>query len=189
MSTSKFRGAAFGPLLAVAGALLSAACSEPKTAADAVPVGTSRAMGGTTYRFSLAESPDVKKKVEDTCAAKTPEDEKAKADCVQLAAKVSAGEGMRFVRPANAAKWTWLAFGTDKDGKELVYNQFAFSILRGDDPGKLSIRPEGQDRGLKALNPLPTEIIFDMPNDATVILFDPNRGKLVFKKEAPPPAQ
>jgi cytochrome P450 len=181
MRMSKLGVISWGPLVAIASASWSAACGPPRP--PVVPVGPTRALADTTYYVSVNDSPDLKKKIDDDCAQKHADDPNAKAGCVQTMAKVSAGEGMRFVKGANS-KWMWVNFGTDAAGKELVYHQITFSIVPENNPSKLTVKPEGTDTGSKAAGTLPTDIVFDLPDDFTVLLFDPNGGtKVVYKRK------
>ncbi|HEU4536136.1 MAG TPA: hypothetical protein VFS00_18555 [Polyangiaceae bacterium] len=178
----KLGGAFFGPALALVGASLVSACGEPKTAAN-VHVGSSKIVGNTNYWLSLNDSPDIKKKLDEGCAEKAAGDEKAKNDCVAGAMSIAGNEGMRFEKAPGAKQWTYLYFRKVEDGTELVYNRLGFNIVRGDDPAKLTIRPTGQDTGTRPKQNLSSEIVFDMPDEATIILFDPNGSRTVFKKK------
>jgi hypothetical protein len=148
----------------------------PKKAAKEVVL-----VEGATYMFSLGDSADAKKMAEDECGKKN-KDEKKKEDCVQKAMGAAAGEGIRFEKNKDG-KWTWVAFGKDKGDKEVVYNKVAFNVAGGDDPNKLTVTPEGKDEGKKALKPLPKEMVFEVPDESTVVMNDAKRGKLVFKKK------
>jgi hypothetical protein len=182
MTMPKLGGAFFGPALALVGASLLTGCGEPKTAAD-VHVGSSKIIGNTTYWLSINDSPDIKKRLADGCAEKAAGDAKAQSDCVTGALAISANEGMRFEKVAGAKQWTYLFFRKLEEGKEHVYNRLAFNIVRGDDPGKLTIRPAGQDTGTRPNQNLSSEIVFDMPDDSTIVLLDPNGVRTVFKKK------
>src|SRR5687768_15662858 len=113
MTMPKLRGASWGPFLAAAA--LTAGCTPAKSAADVERIGSTKAFGNATYYVSIKDSPDLKKKIDDSCAQKHAEDPNARASCVQTATKVSAGEGMRFVKGADN-RWSWVNFGTDANG-------------------------------------------------------------------------
>ncbi|MCU0686152.1 MAG: tetratricopeptide repeat protein [Polyangiaceae bacterium] len=156
--------------------------ARPAAAAAAptprVSIGSSRAVGGKTYGFSLDDSPVAKKKAEDECAAKTKEGARRER-CVRQAMAASVGDGIRFEK-TRGGKWAWVAFGTTRDGKRVVYNRVVFSEIGNSHQYKLVIKPES-DTGQKPIAQLPREMVIETPDESTIVLVDPTRGDLVFK--------
>jgi hypothetical protein len=125
---------------------------------------------GNTFMFSLADSPDAKKLVDESCKkAKKPE------DCAKEAETSAAGEGIRFEGGA------WISFGTEK-GKEVVYNKVKYKIASESDD-KLTLTPDGKDEGKKPMKALPKEMVIEVVDESTVAMSDPKKGRLVFKKK------
>ncbi|MBL8721037.1 MAG: hypothetical protein JNL79_33945, partial [Myxococcales bacterium] len=45
------------------------------------------------------------------------------------------------------------------------------------------LTPEGKDEGKKAMKTLPKEVVLEVPDESTVIMTDPKKGKLTYKKK------
>jgi len=137
--------------------------------------------GGTmTYVFSLADSPDAKKAADEGCAKKAGKDDKKLEACKKEVETTAADEGIRFEKD-DKGDWYWVSFGKEKD-KEVVYNKV--KIKAGEDaPGKLVIMPEGKDSGKKPMKTMPKEMVVEVPDDTTVVIADPKKGKVVYKKK------
>jgi hypothetical protein len=136
--------------------------------------------GGGTFMFSLADSADAKKASDDACAKKGGKNEKKVQACKDDAATAAAGEGVRFEKD-DKGKWFWVSFGTEK-GKEVIYNKVEFSIA-SDSDGKVTLTPAGKDMGKKPMKALPKEVVVEIPDESTVSMTDPKKGKLVYKKK------
>lgn len=143
---------------------------EPKPAPKEKKKAPREVIEGATYMFSLADSPDAQKLVDEGCK------KAKKADvCKKDAETSAAGEGIRF------ENGTWISFGTEK-GKEVVYNKVKYKIAKeGDD--KLTLTPDGKDEGTRPMKTLPTELVVEVPDESTVAMSDPKKGRLVFKKK------
>jgi hypothetical protein len=131
--------------------------------------------GGSTWMFSLADSADAKKFHQDACEKKSKKPEKVEA-CMKAVAEEGAKEGIRFDKDEKGA-WWYVAFGQDKKGKEVVQHKMAFKIV-SESPEKLTVAPDG-----KAPKDAPKELAIESPDENTVVLPDPKKGKLVFKKK------
>lgn len=137
---------------------------------------------GGTWAFSLADSPDAKKAVDDGCAKKAKGDAKKQDACVADAQKAADGEGFRYEKD-DKDNWWWVSFTTTK-GKEVIVNKVMFKIATdGDVGGSAIVKPEGKDKGKKPMAKLPAEITIDMPDEGTTVMTDPKKGKLTFKKK------
>lgn len=135
---------------------------------------------GAVFMFSLADSPDAKKLADETCEKSAKKDEKKLEACKKDAETAAAGEGIRFEKD-DKGDWWWISFGKEKD-KEVVYNKVKFKIaLEADE--KLTLAPEGKDAGKKPMKTLPKEVVVDVPDESTVVMSDPKKGKLIFKKK------
>jgi len=134
--------------------------------------------GGTTFMFSLADSPDAKKAADEKCAK--IKDEKKKEACGKDVETAAAGEGIRFEKD-DKGDWWWVSFGKEKD-KEVIYSKVKFKIA-SETADKITLTPEGKDTGKKPMKTLPKEMVLDVPDESTVAMSDPGKGKLVFKKK------
>lgn len=135
---------------------------------------------GAVFMFSLADSADAKKLADEDCAKKAKKDDKKLESCKKDAESAASGEGMRFEKDAKG-DWWWISFGKEKD-KEVVYNKVKFKIAN-ESEGKLTLTPEGKDEGKKPMKTLPKEVVVDVPDESTVAMSDPKKGKLIFKKK------
>jgi type IV secretory pathway VirB10-like protein len=135
---------------------------------------------GSTYMFSLADSPDAKKAADDKCDKTAKKDEKKLEACKKDAETAAAGEGIRFEKD-DKGDWSWVSFGKEKD-KEAIYNKVKFKVA-GETEGKVTLTPEGKDTGKKPMKTLPKEMVLEVPDESTVVMSDPAKGKLVFKKK------
>ncbi len=136
--------------------------------------------GGATFMFSLADSADAKKLVDDDCGKKAKKDDKKLESCKKDAETAASVEGIRFEKD-DKGEWWWVSFGKEKD-KEVVFNKVHFKIA-SDDATKVTLTPEGKDAGKKAMKTLPKEMVLEVPDESTVTMTDPKKGKLVYKKK------
>ncbi|MBI2395767.1 MAG: hypothetical protein HYV09_39750 [Deltaproteobacteria bacterium] len=135
---------------------------------------------GAVFMFSLADSEGAKKAVDEDCGKKAKKDDKKLESCKKDAEAAGANEGIRFEKD-DKGDWYWVSFGKEKD-KEVVYNKVKFTV--GDEAeGKLTLKPEGKDQGKKAMKTLPKEVVLEVPDESTVVMQDPKKGKLVYKKK------
>jgi hypothetical protein len=143
-----------------------------------VPSPTEIVTAGGTFMFSFADS-DVKAKTEEDCSKKSKGDEDKTAACVQKVADAGAKEGIRFEKDEED-NWWWVSFG-EAAGKEQIFNKVKFTI-GGEEGRTLTLKPEGKDLGKKPMRKLPEEVTLDVPDESTVVMTDPKKGKLVYKK-------
>ena len=141
--------------------------------------------GGSTFMFSLDDSADAKKMHGDDCAKKSKKQDKVDA-CMKDVAATAAKEGIRFEKDDKGA-WWYVSFGADAKGKEVVHNKIAFKITKEED-GKLTTAPEGKDAGKSPMKTLPKEVVVEVPDENTIAMTDPKKGRLVFKKKLDFPA-
>lgn len=135
---------------------------------------------GATFAFSLEGSPDAKKMHTEACEKKSKKDEKKLEACMKDVEASAGAEGVRFEKDDKGDLW-WVSFGQEK-GKEVVFNKVKVKVASEADD-KLVLTPEGKDEGKKPMKPLPAEVVVEVPDESTVVMSDPKKGKLVFKKK------
>jgi hypothetical protein len=159
-----------------------AAEAEPAAPAEppqpVIPSPTEVVTAGGTFMFAFADS-DVKHATEEDCSKKSKGDEEKTAACVQKVADAGAKEGIRFEKDEEG-NWWWVSFG-EAQGKEQIFNKVKFTIA-SEDGRTLKLKPEGKDLGKKPMKKLPEEVVIEVPDDSTVVMTDPKKGKLVYKK-------
>ena len=75
--------------------------------------------------------------------------------------------------------------GKEKD-KEVVYNKVQFKI-KDEAADKLTVTPEGKDTGKKPMKFATDQTMtVEVPDESTVVINDPKKGKLVYKKKLGP---
>ncbi len=137
--------------------------------------------GGGTWAFSLADSADAKAKAEEGCKKKSKDAAKQEA-CLKDIEKAASEEGFRYEKD-DKGNWWWVSFASEK-GKEVVVNKLMFKIESdGEVGGSAKLKPEGKDMGKKPMAKLPPEVVIEVPDDSTMIMTDPKKGKLTFKKK------
>jgi hypothetical protein len=155
----------------------AAATSEPapppkKTAKEIVT-------SGATFMVSFADS-DMKTKATADCEKKNPKKEPEKIDkCMKDAEALVAKQGCRYEKD-DKGNWWMIAFDSPKD-KEVILSKIQFKIA-SDAPDKLTVTPEGKDVGTKPMNPLPKEVVIDVPDENTIAMAHPKAGRVVYKK-------
>ena len=138
-------------------------------------------MGGGTFMFSLADSPDAKKMHADECAKKSKKQEKIDA-CMKDVDATASVEGIRHEKDDKGV-WHYVSFGKEKD-KEVVYNNIPFKIVKDED-GKVTVAPDGKDTGKRPFpaKAMPKEVVLEIPDENTIVMNDPKKGRLVYKKK------
>jgi hypothetical protein len=134
--------------------------------------------GGGTFMFSLADSADAKKLASDDCEKKSKKDAKKLEACMKDVETAGAGEGVRFEKGDKGITWT--SFGKEKD-KEVIYVKSGVKIAKSD-ATTATLTPEGKAEGKMAAK-APKEMTIEIPDESTVIVTDPKKGKLVYKKK------
>ncbi|HMR10640.1 MAG TPA: hypothetical protein PKA88_32910 [Polyangiaceae bacterium] len=154
--------------------------AEPEEAPPPPPVPTATEVvtAGSTFMFSFADS-DVKQATEEACEKSSKKDEAKMEACVAKVADAGAKEGIRFEKDEEGG-WWWVSFG-DAKGKEQIFNKVKFTIA-GEEGRTLKLKPEGKDAGKRPMKKLPEEVVIEVPDETTVIMTDPKKGKLVYKK-------
>jgi hypothetical protein len=161
-----------------------AATTPPEPAAEAPPPAPARKPAkdivtnrGAVFMLSFADS-DIKQAKTEECAKKAKNDEKKTEECLTKAEGEAANEGVRFEQD-DKGNWWWVAF-VKKGDKETVNNKVQFKI-KSEAEDKLTLATEGKDQGKKPLKALPAELVIEVPDEKTVVITDPVRGRLVYK--------
>ena len=84
-----------------------------------------------------------------------------------------------FSAQDDKGNWWWVAFAKKGD-KETINNKVQFKI-KSEAEDKLTLATEGKDQGKKPLKNLPAELVIEVPDEHTVVITDPVRGRLVYK--------
>lgn len=134
--------------------------------------------GGGTFMFSLADSADAKKMHDEECAKKAKKDEKKLEACKKDGETAAAGEGVTFAKGEKGLAFT--SFGKEKD-KQVDYLKGTLKVTK-DDKAMVEVAPEGKFEGKQAKT-APKAMTIEVTDDNTVVLTDPKKGKLVYKKK------
>ena len=132
---------------------------------------------GWDFTLDFANS-DLKAKAEEDCKKKAKEDEKKLTDCMSKAEADAANDRIKFAKD-DKDNWWFVSLGKQK-GKEVIYNKVQVKVA-SEEVGKLVLTPEGKDAGKKPMKKLPAELVFEMPDEYSVILNHPDQGKLVYR--------
>ena len=161
-----------------------AATTPPEPAAEAPPPAPARKPAkdvvtnrGAVFMLSFADS-DIKQAKTEECAKKAKNDEKKTEECLTKAEGEAANEGVRFEQD-DKGNWWWISF-VKKGDKETINNKVQFKI-KSEAEDKLTLATEGKDQGKKPLKNLPAELMIEVPDERTVVINDPVRGRLVYK--------
>ncbi len=134
---------------------------------------------GSTFMFVLADSDAMQAKTAE-CEKKSKGNEDKLAECIKAAEDIAAKEGIRFEQ-AEDESWWWVSFG-DAKGKEVIYNKVQFEIA-SDAEASITLTPKGKDMGKKPMKKLPPEVVLEAPDEKTIVMSDPAKGKLVYRMQ------
>ncbi len=130
---------------------------------------------GTAFVLNIGES-DIGKKIDEKCAKQAGDDIAKKSNCRSKAINSMDREGFLFEQKNGA--WWYVRFGIIK-GAKAEFNKVQIEV--GEPQGnKLTIKTSGQDKASRRRGTVPKELEFEVPDEYTIILHDPKRGKLVF---------
>jgi hypothetical protein len=168
--------------LALLAPLVLAACAsaaEPSAAPVRGAIDTLRA--GGTYAFVLDES-DPGTNLHASCAAEHPGDATGAAACYDAIRQVAAHEGIRFSVDA-AGRLVWTSYGVE-EGKPATYVEVALETSL-DKEGIVAARQMERPHGLQVdAHGFPADAVlrFQVIDAETVVMPDPHKGKLVFRR-------
>ena len=127
-----------------------------------------------TYMLNFPES-EVGKSAQEAC-------EEAGGDlgevtaCVQKARAKIPIESLRFVKKGN--EYWWITLNRYK-GNLLKWHIIQFQV--GEEKTDwVALRPLGKDKGIAPMTRIPHKLEIELPNDFSIVLKDPEYGKLAF---------
>jgi hypothetical protein len=138
---------------------------------------------GGIFRISFADSPGVKKTETDECTKASKGDAQKLAACLKDAEYVVSAEGMQLHKLPEF--FSLVYFWTTKEAKDSYLHVTA----------RLRIAKDGGDRVTFDVEPtktsgtspekkvLPPQMVIAVADADTLVMEDPTRGKLVFKRE------
>jgi hypothetical protein len=132
---------------------------------------------GTVFLLNHRAS-DIGKKAEEGCEKKSGGDVAKKADCLSKAINKMDREGFMFDED-EAGKWWYIRIGIVKGAKVELNKVLAEA---GEPSGKhITIKTTGPDKTARKKGVVPATLEFDVPDEYTIILADPDRGSMVFE--------
>jgi hypothetical protein len=124
------------------------------------------------------EKSDMGIKAEETCKKKSGEDVAKQANCVSKALSKMVREGIAFEEDDDG-KWWYIRFGVEK-GVQVEYNRVQVEV--GEPQGRnITLTTTGQDKAKRRKGTVPKELVFEVPDEYTVVMQDPARGRLEFE--------
>ena len=131
---------------------------------------------GTSFIHSFKKS-EAGEKAEERCEKASGDDSEKKAKCLAKATPKTTS-GIRFVKGPEG-NWWFVRFEV-KNKKPVEYNriQAEFGEESG---GKITIKTSGPDKGRGGKGSVPASFEIEVPDDYTVIIQEPGRGKTVYE--------
>ncbi len=121
------------------------------------------------------DASDAGKVAKENCEA-TGEDRSEISACVQKARSKVPIESERFVK--KGAEYWWITFNRYK-GNLLKWHIIQFQV--GEEKSDwVALKPLGKDKGLAPMPRVPRTLEIELPNDFSIVLNDPEFGKLIF---------
>jgi hypothetical protein len=133
---------------------------------------------GTLFLVDFTKS-DPGIKIEEKCAKKHAEDPAKKANCVSKDMEKLPREGITFDED-DEGKWWYIRFGIERNNVQVIYNKVEVQVGEPSGP-KLTLTPTGKDQAKRRKGTVPKELVFEVPDEYTIVLLDPDRGRLEFE--------
>jgi hypothetical protein len=168
-------------LLSFSPLVLAACASAAEPAATPANDALATLRAGGNFGFVLDES-DPASKFRADCAAKHPGDAAGAGACYDAIRQQGAREGIRFSLDASG-RIVWTSYGVE-DGKPATYIE-AHLDATPESPGVVAVRLSEPARGLQVEGrPFPPNAVmrFQVVDANTVLMFDGQKGKLVFRR-------
>jgi hypothetical protein len=132
---------------------------------------------GTVFIHSFKNS-EAGEKADERCEKASGGDAEKKAACVAKATPKTTS-GIRFVKDKGEEVWWFVRFEV-KNEKPVEYNRVKAEF--GEDTGKkITIKTSGPDKGRGGKGAVPASFEIAVPDDYTVIIDEPGRGKTVYE--------
>ena len=131
---------------------------------------------GTAFIHSFAKS-EAGEKADERCEASSGGDAEKKAKCLAKATP-KATSGIRFEKDPEG-NWWFIRFEV-KNKKPIDHNRVKAEFGE-DSGGKITIKTSGPDKGRGGKGAVPASFEIEVPDDYTVIIQEPGRGKTVYE--------
>lgn len=129
---------------------------------------------GTLFVFNFGES-EVGKTAKERCAKATGTANETAA-CLQKARDKVPVESVRFVKKGTE-HW-WITLNRYK-GNLLKWHIIQFQVGEETDD-RVTLKPIGKDKGIAPMVKLPRSLQIELPNDYSIVMNDPEYGKMTF---------
>lgn len=127
------------------------------------------------YVFNFKES-EVGKAAQEQCQASSGGAADAMAACLQKARGKVPVESVRFKK--KGAEYWWVTLNRYK-GNLLKWHIIQFQI--GEEQGdRVTLKPFGKDKGIAPMAKIPAKLEIALPNDYSIVIDDPEFGKMTF---------
>jgi hypothetical protein len=131
---------------------------------------------GTAFTYSFKKSA-AGEKAEERCDKASGGDAEKKGKCLAKATP-KATSGIRFLKDKEGSVW-FIRFEV-KGGKPTEYNRIKAEFAE-DTGSKVTIKTTGPDKGRGGKGAVPASFELEIPDDYTVIIEEPGRGKTVYE--------
>jgi hypothetical protein len=123
---------------------------------------------------------DMGKAKEAACEKKAAGDPAKKAACMTAATNAAKREGISFEQDDDG-NWWYVRFHIAK-GKQFELNRVRceFGKPQG---SKITVKTNGPDKARGAQGKVPSELDFEVPDEFTITLHDPERGDIVYESK------
>ena len=132
---------------------------------------------GTLYVFNFGES-EVGNAAKERCetSSETPAE---RSDCLEKARGKVPVESLRFVK--KGTEYWWITLNRYR-GNLLKWHVIQFQIGEEKDD-RVTLKPMGKDKGLAPMGKVPHTLEVLLPNDYSIVLNDPEFGKMTFDEK------
>lgn len=152
---------------------------EPEPVKEAPPASARDTLIRAENAYLLNfEKSDIGVSEKEKCAKKSNGDLAKEANCFSSAMNKHTREGFLFEQD-DEENWWYVRFGLVKNVR-VDYNKVRVEI--GDSNAKtVTVKTTGPDKASRKKGKVPSEMVFNVIDEYTIELADPERGKLVFE--------